>query len=83
MNYCFYIVSMAITDNLEEYLTAGPACRRVESEVYRSRLGEFTTTTEWRIKLLKAGLPLGDGTRKSSSLSSPRRSSDGYGQCSC
>ena len=64
MKYWFYTVWMAITGNLEQYMTAVTEYRRVEWEIYRSRFGKkFMTTTHERRRLLEESLPLSDRTK--------------------
>ena len=75
MTTWFYTVWLALSGDLERYVTAALEYRRVETEIYRSRLGKkFMTTRDERQRLLAAALPpigkmlpslcLGDADRK-------------------
>ena len=70
----FYTVWLALSGDLERYVTAALEYRRVETEIYRSRYGKkFMTTPDERQRLLAAGLPLGDRIQAESWLGSLKR----------
>ena len=68
-----YTVWLALSGDLERYVTAALEYRRVETEIYRSRFGKkfMTTRDEWQ-RLLAAGLPLGDRIQEVITIVKPK-----------